>query len=786
MAPSSAASNLCTSASCVHIASEILGSLALNYTEIDPCEDFEQYVCGNWAARHEIPAGGVSTDGLTLAQENVDSALRQILESPYPSGEDAGWITVNLTKEQSKADKEIFSMIQDTYQVCTNYTALEEEGLQTLQEIVKTVVDLYPTTPASGGNKTAGNTTQTSAALGKTLTFFESVGIQTFQRFILKQKETDPDAVQLTLFPLQPDEVVLPATEQDLEEYIKIASQLLVAAHPSNISTTTAAKLVASVIELEGKLVAASTYAEQNGPTSDLVSIAEAQKQFPELNYEYVIEELAPKNWKGDIQFIAPAYFNNASQIISETPSTILQAYFVWKAISSISIYIEADLTNAYNDLVTKIRKRDPESPLPRWKRCINLMNYGVAWTQGSQITSQFIGPTGLTWILSRFFVDKHFSPEANELTSDLVQHIKDSFSERIESRDWASDEVKEAAIEKVEAMKKIIGLPTFPDAVDPIALKEYYSDVEIQPSLALTALSFAKSKVKNNWMTLGKPYNRGQFVLSTLTANAYHARTLNQIVLFAGFQQFPIYDVEFPSYLLYGGMGSVVGHEITHGFDNTGRNFDSIGNATQWWDEKSIKAFEEKTKCFIEQYNNFTILAPNGTDVHVNGTLTLDENIADAGGVSSSYEAWKKWEDEKGKAKNLPGLQGFTHEQLFFIKWGQTWCSNVPPELGLTLLEDDVHSPAPARVLLPLKNTVGFNKAFNCPKKEPVSERQTGRLSVSGKLNGLDGKFKELEKSQCRCDAGKVEEIIDDIEALRSSNDQLEKGSHEGHRQGH
>jgi endothelin-converting enzyme len=555
------------------------------------------------------------------------------------------------------------------------------------------------------------------------LTLFESVGIQTFQRFIQKQKDTDPDAVQLNLFPLQPDELVLPATEQHLEEYIEIASQLMAALHPSNISTTAAAKLVTSVIELEGKLVAASARAEQNGPPSEIVTIAEAQKQFPELNYEYVIEKLAPKNWKGDIQFIAPAYFANASQIISETPTTILQTYFVWKAITSISIYVEDDLTNAYNDLVNKIKDRDPESLIPRWKRCINLMNYGVAWTQGSQITSQFIGPTGLTWILSRFFVDKHFSPEANELTSDLVQHIKDSFSERIESRDWATDEVKKASIEKVEAMAKIIGLPTFPDAVDPISLREYYSDVNIQPSLASTALSFAKSKVKNNWMTLGEPYNRGQFVLSTLTANAYHARTLNQIVLFAGFQQFPIYDVEFPSYLLYGGMGSVVGHEITHGFDNTGRNFDEIGNATVWWDQESIKAFEEKTKCFVEQYNNFTVLAPNGTDVHVNGTLTLDENIADAGGVSSSFEAWKKWEAEKGKAKNLPGLQDFTHEQLFFIKWGQTWCSNVPPKLALTLLEDDVHSPAPARVLLPLKNTVGFNKAFNCPKKEPVCE---------------------------------------------------------------
>ncbi|KAI7766950.1 hypothetical protein LZL87_013562 [Fusarium oxysporum] len=387
MAPSAVASDLCTSASCIHIASEMLRSMALNYTEIDPCKDFEQYACGNWAARHEIPAGDVSTDGLTLAQEN------------------------------SKADKEIFSKIQDAYQVCTNYTALEEEGLQTLQEVVKTIVELYPTTPASG-NKTAANTTQHSVALGKTLTLFESVGVQTFQRFIVKQKNIEPDEVELNLFPLQPKELVLPATEEDLRD------------------TATAAELVTSVIGLEGKLVAASTWAEQNGPESDIVSISEAQKQFPELNYEYVIKQLAPKNWKSDIQFIAPAYFHNASQIVSETPNTILQAYFIWKAITSISVYIEADLTNAYNNLATKIKGRDSESPAPRWKRCINLMNYRVAWSQASDITSQFIGPTGLTGILSRFFVDKHFTPEANELTSDLVQHIKESFSERTESRD--------------------------------------------------------------------------------------------------------------------------------------------------------------------------------------------------------------------------------------------------------------------------------------------------------------------------------------------------------------
>ncbi|KAM0553405.1 hypothetical protein ACHAPJ_007419 [Fusarium lateritium] len=722
MAPSAVGSNLCTSASCVHIASEILGSLALNYTEIDPCEDFEQYACGNWAARHEIPAGQESTSGLTLASENVFSALRRILESPYPTGDDAGWITVNLTKEQSKADKENFAKIQDTYQICTNYTALEEEGLQTLQRVIKTVVELFPAATASG-NKTAVNTTQNSAALGKTLTLFESVGIQTFQRFVVKQQDLDPDEVQLVAFPLQVEDLVLPTTEEDTEEYIKIATQLLAAVYPSKISAEAAAKLVTSVIELEGKLVAASTLAQQNGSTSSIVSVADAQKELPALNYEYVIEQLAPKNWTGDIQFIAPAYFANASEIISKTPATTLQAYFVWKAITSLSIYIETDLTNTYNGLATKIKGLDSESPAPRWKRCISLLNLGVQWTTSSEITRQFVGPSGLTWILSRFFVDKHFTPEANKLTSDLVQHIKDSFSERIESRDWATDKVKKASIEKLEAMQKMIGLPMHPDAVDPIALQKYYSDVKIQPSLALNALEFANSQVKRQWMTLGKPFNRGQFFFSTLETNAYHARTMNQIVLFAGFQQFPLYDVEFPSYLLYGGMGSVVGHEITHGFDNTGRQADKTGNLTEWWDNKSIKAFEEKTECFVKQYNNFTVLAPNGTKVHVDGELTLGENIADAGGVSSSYEAWKKWESEKGKAKNLPGLQDFTHEQLFFLKWGQTWCSNIPPKKALELLEEDVHSPAPARVLLPLKNTVGFNKAFNCPNKKPVCE---------------------------------------------------------------
>ncbi|KAH7471467.1 hypothetical protein FOMA001_g13368 [Fusarium oxysporum f. sp. matthiolae] len=721
MAPSAADTSLCTTPSCIFIASDILGNLALNYTQIDPCEDFGQYACGNFAARNGIPAGETSLNGLGLAGERVSLAARRILENPYPTGEDAGYITVNLTQAQSKVDKENFAKIQDAYQVCTNYTALEEEGLDNLAAFVRDVVSLFPATPASG--QTYGKTQDHSAALGNTLAYFESIGIETLQRFIMTRNEVDPGEVKLALIPLQVAELDTPTTEEDLREYVKIASELIAAVYPSKLSITSAVKLVDSLLAFQERLKAAYQWSQEVEPPQAELPIAVGQKLAPQLNYEYVVKQLAPEGWTDALLVQNPSYFKNVSEIVSDTPAETLQAYFVWKIIISLSPYVESDLTNAYNDLYLKVSNKDAENPTPRWKRCVNFIDYGVDWVYNSDFAETTVGPTGLTWILSRFFVEKHFGPRAIKLTSELVDSIKGSFAERIETREWATSKVKKAAIEKLEAMEKLIGLPTDPNVVDPIALQNYYADIEVKSSLAINALAFAKSRVAKKWATLGKPYNRRQFDMSTLTTNAYHAVSLNQIVLLAGFQQFPLYDVDFPSYLLYGGMGSVVGHEITHGFDNKGRQFDKTGNKTIWWDEESTEAFINKTKCFVEQYNKYTVTAPNGTKVHINGELTLDENISDAGGVVSSFGAWKKWESDKGKAKNLPGLHDFTHEQLFFLKWGQTWCSNTPPETVLKKLKTNDHSPESARVMLPLKNVKGFNEAFNCQKKEPVCE---------------------------------------------------------------
>ncbi|KAF4453970.1 endothelin-converting enzyme 2 [Fusarium austroafricanum] len=242
-----------------------------------------------------------------------------------------------------------------------------------------------------------------------------------------------------------------------------------------------------------------------------------------------------------------------------------------------------------------------------------------------------------------------------SELVSEMTGNLMKAFSDRVKSRKWLTE--------------------------------------KIQPSLVKNALTFIKSRRTKDWKSLSEPPVKGQFVRSTLVANAYYTPYTNEIGLLAGYLQAPLFDTDYPDYINYGGAGAVMGHEITHGFDTMGSQFDKTGNQTHWWDEESQAAFKNRTKCFVDQYSKYTVKAPNVTDVHINGEFTLAENIADAGGV------------------------------LFFLKWGQSWCSIVSPFNAVNALSADLHAPSSARALLPPKNSAAFAKAFNCPKKEPVCE---------------------------------------------------------------
>ncbi|KAG0364241.1 hypothetical protein BGX24_004722 [Mortierella sp. AD032] len=208
---------------------------------------------------------------------------------------------------------------------------------------------------------------------------------------------------------------------------------------------------------------------------------------------------------------------------------------------------------------------------------------------------------------------------------------------------------------------------------------------------------------------------------------NTFYDLTANQIVFPAGILQRPFFHVESPDYVNYGGFGVVAGHEVTHGFDNMGHRFDSVGRLDNWWTNATEKAFNEKAQCLIDQYGNFTVKGPDGKDHNVDGQLTLSENIADNGGLKQSYRAWQtrlKADPSGKKFKNyqLPGLEKYTRKQLFFISYGRLWCSKERPEYLMQLIRTDIHSPSQWRINGAVQNSPEFSQAFKCPAGSPMN----------------------------------------------------------------
>jgi endothelin-converting enzyme len=258
---------------------------------------------------------------------------------------------------------------------------------------------------------------------------------------------------------------------------------------------------------------------------------------------------------------------------------------------------------------------------------------------------------------------------------------------------------------------------------MDPPTLEEYYTSVNITNTtffdnyLSMNALSVSRS-----WSAVGKPVDRDEWGMTVPTVNAYYNPPGNEIVFPAGIMQFPVFDVDAPQYLSYGAFGSVSGHELSHAFDSTGRHYDQNGNYTDWWSNSTVEGFEKRAQCFIDQYSNFTVEGPDGSPLHVNGKLTLGENIADAGGVSAAFAAYKK-RAAAVPNQDLPGLDFFTQDQLFFVFYSNWWCGKSRKETAINRIYTDPHAPKWARIMGTMANSRAFRDSFKCPVKEPTCE---------------------------------------------------------------
>ena len=267
------------------------------------------------------------------------------------------------------------------------------------------------------------------------------------------------------------------------------------------------------------------------------------------------------------------------------------------------------------------------------------------------------------------------------------------------------------------------VGYPTAsPNVVDPADLRRHYENLTITTSYFDNGVALNKWAQEKNWDELSKPVDRAKWSMTAPTVNAYYNPPGNEIVFPAGVMQLPAFSASLPEYVSYGAFGSVAGHELTHGFDNNGAHYDEKGVYADWWDNTTLANFEKKTKCFVDQYAKYTIPGLNGEKLHINGRLTLGENIADAGGLSASFAAWQR----RDKAKPdmlLPGFESFTKEQLFFLSYSNWWCGKVRPAQAVNYLYTDTHSPADKRIDGTLANSRQFREAFNCKVKEPICE---------------------------------------------------------------
>ena len=471
------------------------------------------------------------------------------------------------------------------------------------------------------------------------------------------------------------------------------------------------AELVKQLVTFESKLAKLTPDAEDAGDVTKYYNPRtpeETRKLLPQLSISSIISQFAPSSCKPNKLIIgSPSYLEGVSSILKTTSTEALQAYLIWKAVQAYTTKIEDDALNPLKRFNNELQGKDPDATEERWRTCIKVVD------------------SGLGWILSKFFVEKAFSKEAKDFGDRIISDIKTQFIKKLGAAEWMSKDVRDLGIDKVHNIVQKIGYPTkSPNIRDSSDLEKYYNSVNItKDAFFSNALSVAKFYTSREWSALCKPTDRDEWGMTADTVNAYYNPAGNEIVFPAGIMQAPVfYDPSLPQYLSYGAFGSISGHELSHAFDSSGRHYDETGNFTDWWDGDTVEAFNDKAQCFIDQYQEFTVPNPSGEPLHVNGKLTLGENLADAGGLSASFAAWKD-ADERKRGQLLPGLQNFTKEQIFFMSYSNFWCGKIRPETAVNLIYRDPHAPTRARILGTLANSRGFKEAFSCPSKEPTCE---------------------------------------------------------------
>lgn len=630
-----------------------------------PCEDFNQFANGGWITKNEIPAAYPSWGRFNVLAERNREAVHKILEEAKDAKAPKG------SNEQK---------IGDFYCSCMDEKGVEDEGIKPLQSElarIKEIKDISGLVAVVGRFHTYGINAMFN--VGSTQDYKNSTQV------IAEINQAGLSLPDRDYYTKDDDK-----SKQIREEYLKHVAKMFELMGEDSTNAANAAKVVMAI---ETKLAQASmTRVERRDPNATynkmaIAQLSELAPSFPWGEYFKVIG-MPPV---AELNVSQPNFFKAVNQELTAVSIADWQTYLKWHLLRSSSNALPAKFVDEsfhFNGTILTGTKEN----LPRWKRC-------------TRLTDGMLGEA-----LGEIYVKKNFSPAAKARALEMVKNIQAALRDDIQTLSWMGTDTRKEALRKLDAIVNKIG---YPDKW------RDYAGLEIERnSLVTNILKATQHEFKRDLAKINRPLDRGEWGMTPPTVNAYYNPLLNEIAFPAGILQPPFFDPAADDAINYGGIGAVIGHELTHGFDDQGRQFDYSGNLKEWWTENDLKNFKERATCVEQQFDSYEV----EPGVKLNGKLVVGESIADLGGLTIAFAAYQKSLQGKPQPKDLAG---FTPEQRFFLGYAQIWASNARPEYKRLLVSTDPHPLARFRVNGPLSNMTNFAKAFGCKSGDAMIRTQ-------------------------------------------------------------
>ncbi len=636
---------------------------------VDPCVDFYHFACGGWIKNNPIPSDQAIWSRFGELAERNRQELRGILE--------------NAAKAGSRDANE--QKIGDYYSTCMDEAAIEQKGIAVLKPEFDRINGLTD-----------------KAALPEVLAHLHDQGINVLFNF-----GSGADFKNAGQVIAQADQGGLSLPDRDYytkddAKSVELRKQFV--EHVANMfkllgdAPDKAATEAQDVLNIETALAKGSgDRVERREPERvyHKMAVTEWQSLTPSFSYtNYLTSIGAPA--VSSLNVAEPNFFKALDAELKSASLDDLKTYLRWHLVRSQTEWLPKAFQDERFNFYGKTLQGAKEIR-PRWKRCVGAVD----------------GDLGEA--LGRVFVEKYYPPQAKARTLAMVTQLEDALKQDISGLPWMSQDTKKKALIKLAAIQNKIGYPS---------KWRDYSTLKIVKGDALgNSLRANQFEVHRQLAKIGKPLDKTEWQMTPPTVNAYYEPTENNINFPAGILQPPFYDFHADDALNFGGMGAVIGHELTHGFDDQGALFGPKGNLENWWTPADEKAFKERTQCLVDEYDQFVAV----DDVHVRGKLTLGENTADNGGLRIAYMALMK--DLANAGKQPEKIDGYTPEQRVFIGWGQIWCQNQTDQIARLLALNNEHAPGNDRVIGVVVNMPEFQKAWGCKADQPMVSKKACRV---------------------------------------------------------